>query len=410
MWKAIIMTKISIACLIVLLAALSHARDLPKPKHPNPGLKYYYPVPKETEPRIHEFDVVVYGASPAAVSAACQAKKMGKSVGIFVFRRHVGGMSSSGLSDVDYGKKHAIGGMSKKVFLDFWTNRVQSPAAAEKLFLTMLADMNIPVFFEHRLDKVEKTEARITRVTFENGNSARGRIFMDTSYEGDLMASAGCEHVAGRESNAEQSEMLNGIQIGARHAPHNFQWMVDPYKIPGNPASGLIEGVASDSPTLEDHGKADKRYQPYCFRMFATLKDPIPWPRPDNYGAERYELLKRYVNSAPNPEWWNLVYSRGPLKLNEGDCNSAGPVSLDHIGGSSGWTEGSYEEREKIFQEHVNYQKGYMYFLANDESIPEELRRRVSRFGLSRKSSRKQRVGRMSSMLERAEDCAATTC
>lgn len=101
-----------------------------------------------------------------------------------------------------------------------------------------------------------------------------------------------------------------------------------------------------------------------------------------DYKLERYELLKRYVNAAPNSERWNLVYSRGPLKLNEGDCNSAGPVSLDFVGGSIGWTEASYEERERIFQNHVSCQKGYLYFLANDSSIPAELRSRVSQFGL----------------------------
>jgi hypothetical protein len=199
------------------------------------------------------------------------------------------------------------------------------------------------------------------------------------------MARAGVEHVAGRESNAEFGEKLNGIQIGARSAPHNFQWKVDPYVEPGNPASGVIEGVDATPYTLDDHGKADKRYQPFCFRVFATKHDPIPWPKPADYKVERYELLKRYVNAAPRSEWWNLIYSRGPLKLNEGDCNSAGPVSLDFVGGSTRWVESSYEEREQIFQAHVNYQKGYLYFLANAPSIPAELRSRVSQFGLPKK-------------------------
>ena len=381
----LLMKTMSIALLVVLAACPAFAGDLAKPTTPNPGLHYYYPVPRVAEPKVHDFDVVIYGASPAAVSAACQAKKMGKSVGVFVFRRHVGGMSSSGLSDVDFGKKEAIGGLARKVFLEFWQNRVQSPANAETLFLTMLAEREIPVFFEHRLATVEREGTRITKVTFENGNAARGRIFMDTTYEGDLMARAGCGHVAGRESSAEYGEKLNGIQIGARQSPHNFQWMVDPYREPGNPASGLIEGVSAEACTTADHGKADKRYQAFCFRMYATAKDPIPWPRPDDYRPERYELLKRYVQAAPNSEWWNLIYSRGPLKLNEGDCNNAGPVSIDFVGGNSGWAEGTYEDRETIYQAHVNYQKGYMYFLANDESIPEELRSRVRKFGLSSK-------------------------
>ena len=375
-------------CLLLLATACAGAtpaKELPRPTTPSPGLRYYYPVPKAAEPQTYDFDVVIYGASPAAVSAACQAKKMGRSAAIFVFRRHVGGMSSSGLSDVDYGKKEAIGGMAKKVFLDFFKKQVQSPAEVETLFLTMLADLDIPVFFEHRLERVERDGARITKVVFENGHAARGKVFMDTTYEGDLLARAGVAHVAGREAGAEFGEKLNGVQIGARSAPHNFQWRVDPYVVPGDPGSGVIEGVDGTPYAAEDHGKPDKRYQPFCFRVFATQKDPLPWPKPAQYRTERYELLKRYVNAAPDSTWWNLVYSRGPLKLNEGDCNSAGPVSLDYVGGSLGWAEGSYAERERIFQDHVNYQQGYLYFLANDTSIPAELRDRVRRFGLPKK-------------------------
>ena len=224
------MKAINLAVLVAVTTFPAFGGEVSKPTTPNPGLRYYYPVPRAADPKTYDFDVVIYGASPAAVSAACQAKKMGKSAGVFVFRRHVGGMSSSGLSDVDFGKKEAIGGMAKKVYLEFWKNRVQSPAEAEQMFLSMLAERDIPVFFEHRLDRVEKEGTRITKLTFENGNAARGKIFMDTSYEGDLMARAGCTHVAGRESSAEYGEKLAGIQIGARQSPHNFQWMVDPYK------------------------------------------------------------------------------------------------------------------------------------------------------------------------------------
>lgn len=178
-------------CILLLAASITAnaaSKELPKPCTPNPGLRYYYPVPKEAVPKTHDFDIVIYGASPAAISAACQARKMGKTVGVFVFRRHIGGMSSSGLSDVDYGKKESIGGMARKVFLDFFKKQVQSPAEVEKLFLSMLSGLDIPVFFEHRLEKVEREGERITKITFENGNAARAKIFMDTTYEGDLMA------------------------------------------------------------------------------------------------------------------------------------------------------------------------------------------------------------------------------
>ena len=142
-----------------------------------------------------------------------------------------------------------------------------------------------------------------------------------------------------------------------------------------------IEEIAKTSKF--DIGSADKKLQSYCFRMCATKEKPhVPWPKPDNYRPERFEILKRYVNAAPSPDFWDLRYRHGPVKLNEGDCNNAGPVSIDHVGANFGWAEGSYAEREKIFQDHVNWQKGFMYFLANDKSIPESLRKRVSEYGL----------------------------
>ena len=128
-----LMKKTNISLLLAaIFTAVSNAKQLPRPNTPNPGLRYYYPVPKTDAPRTYDFDIVIYGASPAAVSAACQAKKLGKTVGVFVFRRHIGGMSSSGLSDVDYGKKTAIGGMAKTGFLDFVKKQVQRPAGGGK--------------------------------------------------------------------------------------------------------------------------------------------------------------------------------------------------------------------------------------------------------------------------------------
>lgn len=377
-------------CTITTLAAFSfaffafvgaeaNALELAKPSTPNPGLKYYYPVPKASNPVEGNYDVVVYGGTPGGVAAAIQAKRMGKTAALYVFRRHVGGLTSAGLTETDLGKKEAIGGMAVEFFEKVGKWRHFRPSEAEKTFLTMLAEADVPVFFEHRLHKVEKDGLKITKITFENGNSAKGKMFVDATYEGDLFAKAGISYMVGREDNSMFGEDYNGTYFSK--TSHVYRHQFDPYVKPGDPSSGLLEGITDTK--VDKLGVGDKKLQSYCFRTWA-MKDGkhVPWPKPEEYRTERYEILKRYVNAAPSPDFWDLRYKHGPVKLNEGDCNNAGPVSIDYVGGNFGWAEGSYAEREKIFQDHVNYQKGFMYFLANDPSIPESLRKRVSEYGL----------------------------
>ena len=367
-----------LAASAVLAIAAAGANALPAPTTPNPGLKYYYPVKKSANPAEREFDVVVYGGTPAGVGAAVQAKRMGKTAALYVFRRHVGGLTSAGLTETDIGKKSAIGGMAVELYKKIGKMTGFRPSEAERAFLELLDEAGVPVFFEHRLDKVEKKGGKIERIVFENGDSAKGKMFVDATYEGDLMAKAGVSYMVGREDNARFGEKYNGVYF-SKHS-HIPRFAVDPYKVPGDPSSGLIEGVSGAK--ADNIGKGDKKLQSYCFRMWATKKgEKVPWPKPDNYRPERYELLKRYVNSAPSADFWDLRYRHGPVKINEGDCNNAGPISIDHVGANFGWAEGSYEEREKIFQDHVNYQQGFMYFLANDPSVPAGLRERVAAYG-----------------------------
>ena len=375
--------KVKIAAIFIacfMQVALCGAQsELPRPSTPNPGLKYYYPVPKVENPSEGNYDIVVYGGTPGGVGAAVQARRMGKSAALYVFRRHVGGMTSGGLTETDIGKRSAIGGMAVEFFdkLGKWTQF--SPSQAETAFLSMLSQAGVDVFFEHRLAKVEKRGAKIERIIFENGNSARAKMYIDATYEGDLFAAAGVSYMVGREDNSRFGETYNGVYFSKHsHLPRHD---VDPYKIPGDPSSGLLEGVSSAP--ADNIGKGDRKLQAYCFRMWASkAENRIPWPKPDNYRSGRYELLRRYISAVPD-EFWDLRYYHGPVKLNEGDCNNAGPISIDHVGANYGWAEGSYPEREKIFQDHVNYQQGFMYFLANDPSVAEGLRSRVQAYGLA---------------------------
>jgi hypothetical protein len=345
---------------------------------PNPGLHYDYPLPVSDAPGTSSVDVCVYGGTPGGVAAAIQARRMGKTSVLAVFRRHVGGLTSAGLTAVDLGRKESLGGLAAE-FLDRmgqWSGF--RPGDAERQFRAMLDECEVPVRFEHRLKTVVKSGNRIVALEFENGHRIEAKCFIDATYEGDLLARAGVSYHVGRESNAVYGEAFNGYFIADKH---QFRFPVDPYRIPGDPASGLLPGIEPGGPA--ERGSGDKRVQAYNFRMWAAeAPNAIPWPKPANYSRDDYALLLRYLAGAPEGFVWDWTYKHGPVKLNEGDCNNAGPVSTDFIGASKDWPEAGYARREQIFQAHVTYQQGMMWFLANDPEVPPDLRDHVRRFGL----------------------------
>jgi hypothetical protein len=289
-------------------------------------------------------------------------------------------LTAAGLTAVDLGKKESIGGMAAE-FLDRMGQWSGFRAAdAERTMRTMLAEAGVPVWFEHRLARVEKDGNRIRALAFENGNRIEAAVFVDATYEGDLLARAGVSFHVGREGNAAYGEAFNGYFIADKH---QFRFPVDPYRTPGDPKSGLLPGISAEPPRAE--GSGDKLVQAYNFRMWLTTAAAgRPFPQPAGYNRGDYALLERFLNSAPADFEWDWTYRKGPLKLNLGDCNNAGPVSTDFIGGSNRWPEGDYAEREKIFQAHVTYQQGYMWFLAHDAAVPAKLRDHVKTFGLPR--------------------------
>ena len=334
-----------------------------------PGLRYYYPVPPADPPKVFDVDICVYGDTPAGIAAAIQARRLGKTSALFCFGRNVGGMTAGGLSATDVGNAKAIGGMAREFYDRVGMLRGFRPSKAQQVFLEMLKEANVPVHLEHRLAKVAKDGPRITEIAFENGNRAAAKVFIDATYEGDLLAAADVSYHVGRESNDTYKETLNGKQF--RNA-HNFAVAVDPYKVEGDPASGLLWGISSAEPG--ETGQGDRHVQAYNFRMFlSSAEDRIPFPKPPGYDPARYALLARYLARHPHV----------PFQLREGDSNNTGGFSTDYIGGSDAWPEADYPTREKIFQDHVNYQQGLMFFAANDPSVPADLRQKVSRFGLA---------------------------
>jgi hypothetical protein len=347
------------------------------PTTPNPGLHYYYPVPAASPAQVIRVDVCVYGGTPGGVAAAVQAGRMGKRAALAVFGRHVGGMTSGGLTEVDFGTREAIGGIAAEFIARMGGRSGFRPSAAETTFLAMLQEAGVPVYFEHRLQQVVKTGNHVAALKFENGDTIEAKMFIDATYEGDLYAGAGVSYRVGREDNSAYGETINGFQISKGH---QFLFPVDPYRTPGNPASGLLPGISADP--VPAPGTGDKLEQAYNFRMWAVRADQgIAWPKPAGYNPDDYALLLRYLTTKPDFVW-KFNYATGPLKLNVGDCNSAGPFSTDLVGGSQQWPEAGYAERERIFQRHVTYQQGYMWFLANDLAVPEPVRTFVQRFGL----------------------------
>jgi hypothetical protein len=385
------MIAVRLICLTLSAAAVVTAAAAEiAPTTPNPGLHHYYPVPPANPPQMIKVDVCVYGGTPGGVGAAVQARRMGKTSALFVFRRHVGGLTSAGLTAVDTGKAASIGGMAMDflrraagdhvVKQDGSPNLNFRPSDAERTFRAFLEEAQVPVHFEHRLASVKTDGNHITALTFENGNTVEAKMFIDATYEGDLFARAGVKYFVGREGNATYDETVNGFQIAKTH---QFRFPTDPYKTPGDPKSGLLPGISSEPPPPA--GTGDKLVQAYNFRMWAApAADAAPWPKPAAYTTADFALLERYLTSAPADFVWDYTYKHGPVKLNRGDCNNAGPISTDFVGGSNAWPDADYQTRERIFQQHVTYQQGMMWFLANDPAVPEKVRAHAQTLGLPR--------------------------
>ncbi len=362
--------SILLAACIAPLATINFAVEQLPDAEGAPGLRYYSPSTPANPPKAYEADVIIYGASPGGVTAAVQLQRMGKKAIIAEFGNHVGGLTTGGLSATDLGNRNSIAGMANEFYEKVGMLRGFKPSAAEKAFRAMLSEAKVEIHFEQRLVSVKKDGNRIVEIAMENGNTFRGKIFIDTSYEGDLMAMAKISYTYGREANAQYSETINGVQY---HNGHNFTKAVDPYVTEGDPKSGLLALISADAPPTA--GSGDKRIQAYNFRMYLTnAADRIPFPKPKNYDPAKYVLLARYLKVNPKP----------PIQLHAGDCNNEGAFSSDNIGKNWAWPDADYMAREKMFQEHVNYQQGFMYFIGHDESVPAAVREAVAKWGLTK--------------------------
>ena len=362
------------------------------------------------------YDVVVYGGTSAGVIAAVQAKKMGKSVVIVGPDVHLGGLSSGGLGYTDTGNKAVIGGLARNFYHRVWVEYQKSqtwkwqqteafgnkgqgtvamdkdertmwifePSVAEKVFEDYVKEFGLTVLRDEWLDRakgVRVTDGRIAEITMLSGKKFAGKMFIDATYEGDLLAAAGVSYHVGREANSAYGEEWNGNQVGILHHGHHFGAVKKPisaYKVPGDPSSGLLPRISADPPGVR--GEGDKRVQAYCFRWCATdhPDNRLPFPKPANYDASQYELLVRVFEAG-----WRQTFHKFDLLPNrKTDTNNHGPFSFDNIGMNYDYPEASYERRREIIQEHRDYQQGLLWFLANDPRVPADVREEANRWGL----------------------------
>lgn len=361
------------------------------------------------------WDIVVYGGTSAGVTAAVQASRLGQSVILVCPEQHLGGLSSGGLGWTDTGNKAVIGGMGREFYHRVWTHYQDSsawrwqdkaaygnkgqgtpaidgerrtmwifePHVAEAVFEEWILESRVPVHRNRWLDRdkgVEMEGDRIVGFTTLDGFSYRGNMFIDATYEGDLMAAAGVTYTVGRESNDTYGEKWNGVQKDARHHGHYFKKPIDPYVTPGDPESGLLPRISGELPG--ENGQGDHRVQAYCYRMCLTQvpENRVPFPKPENYDPFQYELLLRVFESG-----WRETFNKfDPIPNLKTDTNNHGPFSTDNIGMNYDYPEASYQRRLEILEEHKDYQQGLMYFMANDPRVPEDVRSRMSRWGLAK--------------------------
>ncbi|MEK6481674.1 FAD-dependent oxidoreductase [Catalinimonas sp. 4WD22] len=370
------------------------------------------------------YDIVIYGGTSAGVAAAIQSSRMGKSVLLIEPYQRIGGLTTGGLGQTDIGNKQAIGGISREFYQNIkkyyedpsnwkWQKKEEyqdggqtrttegedamwtfEPSAALQVYKDMLAEEDVTLVYDQKLnrkDGVTKRGTSITQIEMESGEVYEGKMFIDATYEGDLMAAAGVSYTLGREANEQYGETLNGVQandwsVTLTRQPslnaynHNFVDRVDPYVVKGDPSSGLLPFIVKGGPGVD--GSADKKIQAYGFRMCLTdhPENKIPFEKPAGYNERDYELLFRNYEAGFD----KLPWINSAMPNRKTDTNNNHGFSTDFIGQNWNYPEASYEERKKIVEAHRNYQKGLMWSLAYHPRIPERVRNEVSRWGTTK--------------------------
>ena len=379
--------------------------------------------PSENERQTENaYDLVVYGGTSGGIAAAIQTARMDRTVLLVEPSSHLGGMTTGGLVWTDFGVEGAVGGLSGEFyrrvtqhyqsdaawkvddpFKDRLLNASQEyiksfePSVADSVYRAMLQEAGVEVWMEERLDRqsgIEKEGTVIRNITFESGKTVSGKIFIDATYEGDLMALAGVSYHVGRESRDTYRESLAGVledDPDVRQPKRHFN-KVDPY-IPGADQRGysrvdpydengnLLYGIQDER--LEVPGTGDDKVQAYNVRICLTTDstNKIPITRPAGYDSTHYELLARYIEAHQLDNIRQVLFKIDPVPNQKTDINDGCPYSTDYIGANWDYPEADYERREEILEEHHRFTKGLLYFIGNDPRVPETIRTEMLRYG-----------------------------
>jgi hypothetical protein len=364
-----------------------------------------------TPPR--DADLVVYGATASGVMAAIQASRMGRTAIVLEPSQHVGGLTTGGLGATDAGMRYAVGGIAREFYRrvyeyyenpDAWTRETREgyfpkhflsvtpelklqwyfePHVASAILDQMLGEAGVQVVLGAALDRekgVTKDATQIASITTIDGQRYTGRVFIDATYEGDLLAAAGASYVVGREGNSVHGETLNGVRLAS---PKTTQ-KISPFVVADDPTSGLLPRLVRVDDALE--GEGDQQTQAYNFRLCLT-NDPdnrVTIEKPKSYDPLNYEIVLRNLQAAKEPNLNRSVYSLTPMPNLKTDTNNRRFYSTDYVGGSHRWPEGTYDERGKLWQEHKDYQQGLLWFVANDPRVPASVRNEAKNWGLAR--------------------------
>ena len=371
-----------------------------------------------------ESDICIYGGTSGGVAAAVQAARMGRKVVIAEPGMHLGGMTSGGLSAVDIGDPRTVGGIAREYFSRLvgsygkkleWDKPFSGnggpatggaysiePHVAEQVFNEMLREAGVDVRFRVRLTSVRKDGARITDLVTDEGSVFRAKMFIDATYEGDLMAKAGVSYTLMREGNSKYGETYNGIHYTEKYTPRTGHLMpgsngrvnggqgvwdrdfpIDPYVVKGDATSGLLPLINEGEPGKP--GDPASGVQAYCYRLcLSTAVDRLPIAPPEDYDAKRYEIVVRFIEAClANGDDMDLRWFSkcDELPNQKWDFNTA-TFGGNLPGASHAWADADHARRAEIAKEHENYHRGLLHFLATDPRVPRKVRDDVKRFGL----------------------------